>query len=136
VSHNGIDLDTWKPSPAVATRQAHGIEGDYILFVGRTCRQKGMVHLLEAMKQVVPGVRLVCCTSAPDTPQIEAEIAAKVKETPRCLWINTLLREEQYIELYSNCAVFACPSAYEPFGIINLEPMACQRPALASAPRP
>jgi alpha-maltose-1-phosphate synthase len=133
VIHNGIDLETWKPSPAVATRQAYGIEGDYILFVGRTCRQKGMVHLLEAMKHVVPGVRLVCCTSAPDTPQIEAEIAAKVKETPRCLWINTLLCEEQYIELYSHCAVFACPSVYEPFGIINLEAMACERPVVASA---
>jgi glycosyltransferase involved in cell wall biosynthesis len=78
-------------------------------------------------------VRLVCCTSAPDTPQIEQEIAAKVKETPRCLWINTLLREEQYIELYSNCAVFACPSVYEPFGIINLEAMACERPVVASS---
>jgi glycosyltransferase involved in cell wall biosynthesis len=78
-------------------------------------------------------VRLVCCTSAPDTPQIEAEIAAKVKETPRCLWINTLLSEEQYTELYSHCAVFACPSVYEPFGIINLEAMACERPVVASA---
>lgn len=133
VIHNGIDLKTWKPSPAVATRQAYGIEGDYILFVGRTSRQKGMVHLLEAMKQVDPNVRLVCCTSAPDTPEIEQEIAAKVRETPRCLWINTLLREEQYIELYSNCAVFACPSVYEPFGIINLEAMACERPVVASA---
>jgi len=133
VIHNGIDLETWKPSPAVATRQAYGIEGDYILFVGRTSHQKGMVHLLEAMKHVDPGVRLVCCTSAPDTPEIEKEIAARVQKTPRCLWINALLREEQYIELYSNCAVFACPSVYEPFGIINLEAMACERPVVASA---
>lgn len=133
VIHNGIDLETWKPSLATATRKSLGIDGDYILFVGRTCRQKGMVHLLEAMKHVDAGVRLVCCTSAPDTPEIEAEIAAKVRETPRCRWINTLLREEQYIELYSNCAVFACPSVYEPFGIINLEAMACERPVVASA---
>lgn len=133
VIHNGIDLETWKHSPASATRHNYGIEGDYILFVGRTCRQKGMVHLLEAMKGIDSSVRLVCCTSAPDTPEIEAEIAAKVKETPRCLWINSLLREEQYIELYSNCAVFACPSVYEPFGIINLEAMACARPVVASA---
>jgi glycogen synthase len=133
VIHNGIDLKTWKPSQSDATRRAYGIDGDYILFVGRTSRQKGMVHLLKAMANVDPGVRLVCCTSAPDTPEIEQEIAACVKETPRCLWINTLLREEQYIELYSNCAVFACPSVYEPFGIINLEAMACERPVVASA---
>jgi glycogen synthase len=133
VIHNGIDLERWKPSPAVATRQAYGIEGDYILFVGRTSHQKGMVHLLEAMKHVDAGVQLVCCTSAPDTPEIERDIATAVKRTPRCLWINTLLREEQYIELYSNCTVFACPSVYEPFGIINLEAMACERPVVASA---
>ncbi len=60
-------------------------------------------------------------------------IAAGVKETPRCLWINTFLRDEQYIELYSHCVVFACPSVYEPFGIINLEAMACERPVVASA---
>jgi glycogen synthase len=133
VIHNGIDLKTWKPSPAVATRQLYGIEGDYILFVGRASRQKGMVYLLEAMRHVDPGVRLVCCAAAADTPEIERELDARVKEAPRCLWINTFLSEEQYIELYSHCVVFACPSVYEPFGIINLEAMACERPVVASA---
>jgi glycogen synthase len=133
VIHNGIDLKTWNHSQAVSTRQCYGIEGDYILFVGRVSRQKGMVHLLEAMKYVDSRVQLVCCTSAADTPELDGEIAAKVKETPRCLWINTRLPDEQYIELYSNCAVFACPSVYEPFGIINLEAMACARPVVASA---
>lgn len=133
VIHNGIDLDVWRPSPSEATRQAWEVPADYILFVGRTSRQKGMVHLIDAMQYVEPGVTLVCCTSAPDTPEIEAEIAAKVAEQPRVLWINTLLREEQYIELYSHARVFACPSVYEPFGIINLEAMACERPVVASA---
>jgi glycogen synthase len=134
VIHNGVDLDVWNPSDKDATRKAYGIEWDYILFVGRTTRQKGMVHLLEAMRHIPPPTRLVCCTSAPDTPEVEAEIAAKVAEFPdRVLWINTLLREDQYIELYSHARVFACPSVYEPFGIINLEAMACGRPVVASA---
>jgi len=134
VIHNGVDLGVWNLVDRDATRKAYGIEWDYILFVGRTTRQKGMIHLLEAMRHVPPPVRLVCCTSAPDTPEVEAEIAAKVAEFPdRVLWINTLLREEQYIELYSHARVFACPSVYEPFGIINLEAMACERPVVASA---
>jgi glycogen synthase len=130
---NGIDLTVWNRVESRATCQAYGIEDDYILFVGRTSRQKGMVHLIDAMRDVDPGVRLVCCTSAPDTPAVEEEIGAKVVAEPRCLWINTLLREEQYIELYSNATLFACPSVYEPFGIINLEAMACERPVVASA---
>jgi len=133
VIHNGIDLNVWRHVDRTDTRKAYGLEDPYILFVGRTSRQKGMVHLIEAMKYVDPGVKLVCCTSAPDTPEIEQEIAAKVKEEPRCIWINTLLREDQYIELYSQSTIFACPSVYEPFGIINLEAMACERPVVASA---
>ncbi len=134
VIHNGVNLDVWNRVDHDATLKAYGIDWDYILFVGRTTRQKGMIHLIEAMRHIPPPVRLVCCTSAPDTPEVEAEIAAKVAEFPdRVLWINTLLREDQYIELYSHARVFACPSVYEPFGIINLEAMACERPVVASA---
>ncbi|MDR0965816.1 MAG: glycogen synthase [Myxococcales bacterium] len=134
VIHNGIDLGLWRHVERSQTREAYGLMDEpYILFVGRTSRQKGLVHLIDAMKFVDPGVKLVCCTSAPDTPEIEEEIAAKVREEPRCVWINTMLRKDQYIELYSQCSVFACPSVYEPFGIINLEAMACERPVVASA---
>ena len=133
VIYNGIDLNKWNHVGPGPTLKAYNIPEKYILFVGRTSRQKGMVHLIDAMKQVTPGAQLVCCTSAPDTPEIEEEIAARVAGEPRITWINTLLREEQYIELYSNATVFACPSVYEPFGIINLEAMACERPVVASA---
>ena len=132
VIHNGIDLDLYRPVTTDGTRKAFDIDGPYVLFVGRTSRQKGMTYLIDAMDMVDPGVRLVCCTSAPDTKEIEAEIAAKIAQQPRVLWINSLLREEQYVELYANASVFACPSVYEPFGIINLEAMACKTPVVAS----
>jgi alpha-maltose-1-phosphate synthase len=132
VIHNGIDLNIYKPSHADSTRKAFGVNGDYLLFVGRTSRQKGMEHLIAAMSYVDPGVQCVCCTSAPDTKEIEEEIAAKIAAQPRVTWINSLLREDQYVELYSNARLFVCPSVYEPFGIINLESMACETPVVAS----
>ncbi len=134
VIHNGVDLDIWKRTERDATLKDYNIDGEYVLFVGRTSRQKGMAYLLDAVPMIDRRFRVVCCTSAPDTPEVEAEIAAKVAQHPdRVTWINTLLREEQYIELYSHARVFACPSVYEPFGIINLEAMACERPVVASA---
>jgi starch synthase len=44
-----------------------------------------------------------------------------------------MVTKEEAIQLYSHCAVFCCPSVYEPFGIINLEAMACRAPVVASA---
>ncbi|MBN2441420.1 MAG: glycogen synthase [Spirochaetales bacterium] len=132
VIHNGIDLDLYKHTDINNTRKAFNIGKDYILFVGRTSRQKGMTHLIEAMKWVKEGVQCVCCTSAPDTQEIEDEIARMVEAEPRIIWINSLLQVEQYVELYSNARVFVCPSVYEPFGIINLESMACETPVVAS----
>ncbi|MBN2535070.1 MAG: glycogen synthase [Spirochaetales bacterium] len=133
VIHNGIDLDLYKPVDIDSTRKAFNIGKDYILFVGRTSRQKGMIHLIDAVKWINEGVQCVCCTSAPDTKEIEEEISKKVNEQPRVIWINSLLHVEQYVELYSNARAFVCPSVYEPFGIINLESMACKTPVVASA---
>ncbi len=133
VVHNGIDLNLYRPLKENGTRKAFGIGKDYVLFVGRVSRQKGIEYLIDAVKWLKPGTQCVCCTSAPDTKEFEEEIRDKISAEPRVVWINSLLREEQYVELYSNARVFACPSVYEPFGIINLEAMACETPVVASA---
>ena len=49
------------------------------------------------------------------------------------VWIEQMVTKSEAIQLYSHCAVFCCPSVYEPFGIINLEAMACRAPVVASA---
>jgi glycosyltransferase involved in cell wall biosynthesis len=44
-----------------------------------------------------------------------------------------MLPRDAVIQFYSRATVFCCPSIYEPFGIINLEAMACGTPVVGSA---
>jgi glycogen synthase len=133
VIHNGIDLEEYKKVERNAARKKYGIEGRYILFVGRISRQKGITHLIDAVKYLPEDVKVVLCASSPDTPEILEEVEQKVKLYDNIIWINEMVKKEDLIELYSNAEVFVAPSIYEPFGIINLEAMACETPVVASA---
>ncbi len=140
VIHNGIDLQEYRPRPDPAVLAAHGIRADlpYVLFVGRITRQKGILHLVNAVRHFHEGVQVVLCAGAPDTPEIASEMTRAVErartESPHpIVWIQEMLPKAQVIALYSHAAIFVCPSVYEPFGIINLEAMACETPVVASA---
>lgn len=137
---NGIDAEEYHPTyrPEVLSRYGIAPQQPYILFVGRLTRQKGITHLLRALPYLRPGVQAVLCAGAPDTPAIGQEIAALVEQTRRRTpnpihWIAQMVPKEDLIPIYSQAAVFVCPSVYEPFGIINLEAMACGTPVVASA---
>ncbi len=138
--YNGIDPQEYRVSGSGReTLLAQGIDPEkpYVLFVGRIARQKGIVHLVNAIKHFDPGFQVVLCAGAPDTPQIAAEMQAAVAaaQTARegVIWIEKMLDKRRVIELYAQAAVFVCPSIYEPFGIINLEAMACETAVVASA---
>jgi starch synthase len=92
---------------------------------------------VDAIRYLPPGTQVVLCAGAPDTPEISAELQRKVEESrafnPRLLWIDQMLTKREAIQLYSHATVFCCPSVYEPFGIINLEAMACQAAVVASS---
>ena len=140
VIHNGIDLEQYRPTPGPATLARFGIAADqpYVLFVGRITRQKGIIHLVNAIRHITPGVQVVLCAGAPDTPEIGREMTEAVErarhDSPNpIIWIPEMLSKDLVIELYSHAAIFVCPSVYEPFGIINLEAMACETPVVASA---
>jgi alpha-maltose-1-phosphate synthase len=140
VIHNGIDLDQYKPTPDGAILARHGIDAEqpYILFVGRITRQKGIIHLVHAVPHLHPGTQVVLCAGAPDTAEIGQEMAEAVEEARRrtdnpLIWIARMLPKDEIIPLYSQAALFVCPSVYEPFGIINLEAMACGTAVVASA---
>ena len=139
VIYNGIDLDEYQKTSANSALTENGVDPaqPYVLFVGRITRQKGVTHLVDAIPHLPPDTQVVLCAGAPDTPEIAAEMREKVERAravnPRVIWIEKMLPRPAAIQLYSNCAVFCCPSVYEPFGIINLEAMACRAPVVASA---
>lgn len=139
VIYNGIDLAEYQKTSDTTALVEFGVDPavPYILFVGRITRQKGVTHLVDAIRHLPAETQVVLCAGAPDTPEIAAELRQKVDEArrhhPRIVWIEKMVTKPQAIQLYSNCQVFCCPSVYEPFGIINLEAMACRAPVVASA---
>lgn len=137
IIHNGIDLDEYQKVATTEALRRYGVDLNipYVLFVGRITRQKGIIHLVNAIRYLEPGFQVVLCAGAPDTPEIAAEMKAAVDalERPGVVWIEEMVPKAAAIELYSHAAVFCCPSIYEPFGIINLEAMACSTPVVASA---
>ena len=139
VIYNGIDLNEYQKTEESSALIKYGIDPavPYVLFVGRITRQKGVTHLVEAIPHLPKGTQVVLCAGAPDTPEIAAEMREKVEQAskinPRVIWIEKMLSRSEAIQLYSHASVFCCPSVYEPFGIINLEAMACRAPVVASA---
>ena len=140
VVHNGIDVDVFKPSFDEAVLNKYGIDANrpFVLFVGRITRQKGLIHLIRAAKQLPVGVQLVLAASSPDEKIIGDEVAAAVAEFKSSrpsdiVHIEKQVSKSELITLLSHATVFACPSIYEPLGIVNLEAMACETPVVASA---
>jgi starch synthase len=139
VIHNGIDLDEYHKVDSTDALKRCGVDPDkpYLLFVGRITRQKGIVHLVRAIHFMDRDFQIVLCAGAPDTPEIAAEMKEAIddarKKRPGLIWIDEMLDRNAVIQFYAHAAVFCCPSIYEPFGIINLEAMACWTAVVASA---
>ena len=132
VIHNGVDADAFRRTEAREVLARRQVREPYVLFVGRISEQKGIFQLLEAARALPAEVSLVLCASSPDTPELAARLQAAVAGRPRVQWIIAMLPVSEVVQLYSHAAVFACPSIYEPFGLINLEAMACGTPVVAS----
>ncbi|MGA5146595.1 glycogen synthase [Streptomyces griseoincarnatus] len=138
VVHNGIDTALYRPDPGTDALDRIGLDRSrpYVLFVGRITRQKGVPHLLRAVRHVDPAAQVVLCAGAPDTPEIDREFRELYEELSRVRegvhWIPQMLPRPEVIQLLTHATVFACPSVYEPLGIVNLEAMACGTAVVAS----
>ena len=139
VVHNGIDSQLWQPHEDLDVVRRHGVDPHRpsVVFVGRITRQKGLPHLLRAAAALPEDVQLVLCAGAPDTPEILAEVEELIAQLRQrrdgVIWIPEMLPRDEVIALLTAGTVFACPSVYEPLGIVNLEAMACGLPVVATA---
>ncbi|MGQ5649080.1 glycogen synthase [Streptomyces sp. NPDC004532] len=138
VVHNGIDTSLYRPDPGTDVLARLGLDPGrpYVLFVGRITRQKGVPHLLRAVRHIDPDTQVVLCAGAPDTPEIDREFRDLFEELSRSRegvhWIPKMLPRPDVIQLLTHATVFVCPSVYEPLGIVNLEAMACGTAVVAS----
>lgn len=138
IIYNGINPDQYQATASTTALEKYGVDTSqpYVLFVGRITRQKGITHLVRAIEHFDPGFQVVLCAGAPDTPEIAEEMKSAVAEASAqrdgVIWIEEMVSKPEIIELYSHASVFCCPSIYEPFGIINLEAMACGTAVVAS----
>ena len=138
VIYNGIDAEQYSPDAATDVVERYGVDTSRpsVVFVGRITRQKGVPVLLRAAAHLDPDVQLVLCAGAPDTPELGAEVAALVedlrKDRSGVIWLSGMLSKREVIQLLSHSTLFACPSVYEPLGIVNLEAMACGTAVVAS----
>ncbi|GHD88001.1 glycosyl transferase family 1 [Streptomyces naganishii JCM 4654] len=138
VIHNGIDTGLYRPDHGTEVLDRIGLDRDrpYVLFVGRITRQKGVPHLLRAVRDIDPAAQVVLCAGAPDTPEIDWEFRDLYEELSRVRegvhWIPQMLPRPDVVQLLTHAAAFVCPSVYEPLGIVNLEAMACGTPVVAS----
>ena len=139
VVHNGIDSELWSRVEDPDVLRKHGVDPDRpaVIFVGRITRQKGLPYFLRAARALPPAVQLILCAGAPDTPEIKAEVKGLIDELKAerdgVVWIGEMLPRHEVIALLSGSTVFACPSVYEPLGIVNLEAMACEVAVVATA---
>ncbi len=139
VIHNGIDPDEFRPDPGTDGLLRHGVDPGrpYVLFVGRISRQKGIDHLLAAVRSLDPAAQFVLCAGSADTAELREEVARTVEELQRertgVVWLEEMVPRADLIQLITHAAVLAVPSVYEPLGIVNLEAMACETAVVASA---
>jgi starch synthase len=139
VVHNGIDLSAFQSASNPDLVRALGINPDArsVVFVGRITQQKGLPYLLQAVKDLPSDVQIVLCAGAPDTKEMQQRVVELVDELKSkrdgVIWVEKHLSRAELIAVLSSATVFACPSIYEPLGIVNLEAMACGIPVVATA---
>ena len=106
VIHNGIDLRQYRKTTNTDALVNRGVDPErlFVLFVGRITRQKGIIHLVNAIPHIDPSIQVVLCAGAPDTPDLGREMSEGVDAAstgrPGVIWIREMLPREEVVQFY------------------------------------
>ncbi|HUV24504.1 MAG TPA: glycosyltransferase family 4 protein [Methanomassiliicoccales archaeon] len=113
------DLLEAVPNGVDPPAELSGKEGDFILFIGRLVRTKGLDYLLKAMKSVT--TPLVIAGGGPEDQRLRKMIKSNGLED-RVKILGRVSEEEKH-RLLSECRLFVFPSVWESYGIAAAEAM-------------
>lgn len=127
---NGVAIENLQPKENTANITRFG---DYVLYVGRLVREKGVQTLIRSMETLWETHPEAQCLIAGKGPMLE-ELRTIAYQTSRPEQIKFLgfVDDDLRNELLANAKVAVFPSLYEPFGIVALEAMAAHTPLVVS----
>lgn len=137
----GIDPAQFANVDARTVRRKYQLgDAPLVGYVGRMAANKGVVTLIEAMKEVwrtVPAARLLLAGSGlPGTLSCQEEITRVFQtlspaERERVIGIGSFTDSEK-AGIFAALDIFAMPSTAESFGIAYLEAWACRKPVIGA----
>ena len=140
VIHNGIDTDEYAPDPGTDVLERHGVDPARPVRRLRRADHAPEGRRAPARRRALLRPRAPSSCSAParrtrprSAPRSRAASTSCSAAARRVFWIDEMLPKPDVIQILSHATVFACPSIYEPLGIVNLEAMACEAAVVATA---
>ncbi len=137
----GVDLDLFRPRERQECRHLLNIDADrLILFVGRPVHIKGLHILLHAVAALDPSVKCgLKLVVVGDSGREHSQVEPRYRRMVRAFGLQDMVQfrgtvsQEELAHYYSAADICAMPSAYESFGMVAVESMACQTPVVAFA---
>jgi glycosyltransferase involved in cell wall biosynthesis len=139
VVHHGVDHELFTPHAApnelAELREALGISGPYLLYLGAGDARKNLPLLVKAFAQsgVAGDVSLVLAGPLSQRQRQRLMQEASLGGVAERIQLLGYTDEKHIAPLYRHCLAHVFPSSYEGFGLTVLEAMACGAPTLTTA---
>ena len=128
----GVDTSRFRPIPEGFARRFIGLNERFVLYAGRLVPEKGLNVLLNAIKKLSLGIKLVVVGGTDDEVREFRGKYTDVKGSNKDIIFKGLVKHSHMPFFYSAAECVVVPSLYESFGLVALESMACGTPVIAS----